>query len=94
MQRACELERALERTGWSFRLTERLVVMTSNHPEQLDPALIRPGRIDKKLMLGYMGAQDVVVDMPQHYFQVTLTDPQALDAVRGSPTDGSQQLRC
>ena len=28
--------------------------MTTNHPEILDPALIRPGRIDQKLLLGYM----------------------------------------
>jgi ATP-dependent 26S proteasome regulatory subunit len=32
----------------------RILVMTTNHPEKLDPALIRPGRIDKKLFLGYM----------------------------------------
>ena len=30
-----------------------IVVMTSNHPEKLDPALIRPGRIDLHLSLGY-----------------------------------------
>ena len=29
-------------------------VMTSNHPEKLDPALIRPGRIDKTFHLTYM----------------------------------------
>ena len=27
----------------------RIIVMTSNHPEKLDPALIRPGRIDRKI---------------------------------------------
>lgn len=27
---------------------ERLIFMTTNHPEQLDPALIRPGRVDFK----------------------------------------------
>ena len=32
----------------------RLLVMTSNHPEKLDPALIRPGRIDKMFHLSYM----------------------------------------
>ena len=26
----------------------RILIMTSNHPEQIDPALLRPGRIDIK----------------------------------------------
>ena len=30
-----------------------IIIMTSNHPEVLDPALIRPGRIDLHLGLGY-----------------------------------------
>ena len=30
---------------------ERILIMTTNHPERLDPALIRPGRIDKKILL-------------------------------------------
>ncbi|KAI9022011.1 P-loop containing nucleoside triphosphate hydrolase protein, partial [Hyaloraphidium curvatum] len=30
-----------------------VVIMTSNHPELLDPALVRPGRIDLHLELGY-----------------------------------------
>merc|ERR1712159_715353 len=32
----------------------RILVMTTNHPEKLDPALIRPGRINKKMHLGYL----------------------------------------
>ena len=35
-------------------------VMTTNHPEILDPALIRPGRIDQKLLLAYMNWRNVV----------------------------------
>lgn len=31
----------------------RLVVMTSNTPDSLDAALIRPGRIDSKILFGY-----------------------------------------
>mmetsp|Transcript_14184 Transcript_14184/g.25034 ORF Transcript_14184/g.25034 Transcript_14184/m.25034 type:complete len:684 (-) Transcript_14184:87-2138(-) len=49
----------------------RMLVMTTNHPEKLDSALIRPGRIDKKFLLSYMaGAQSVM--MVQHYFQMEL----------------------
>jgi chaperone BCS1 len=31
---------------------ERVIFMTSNHPETLDPALLRPGRIDRRLHFG------------------------------------------
>ena len=53
---------------------ERIVVMTTNHPEILDPALIRPGRIDQKLLLGYMNARNVI-EMMKHYFQVGRPPP-------------------
>jgi chaperone BCS1 len=32
----------------------RIVIMTSNHPERLDPALIRPGRVTLNIYLGYV----------------------------------------
>jgi SpoVK/Ycf46/Vps4 family AAA+-type ATPase len=28
---------------------DRIVILTTNHPERLDPALIRPGRIDRQV---------------------------------------------
>ena len=46
----------------------RMVIMTTNHPDILDDALIRPGRIDKILELGYMDHVDDVVKMVQHYY--------------------------
>jgi chaperone BCS1 len=34
----------------------RALVMTTNHPERLDPALSRPGRVDMHVELGLIGA--------------------------------------
>lgn len=45
----------------------RIVVMTSNHPEKLDPALIRPGRVNLKLYLGYIELPEAT-SMVDHYF--------------------------
>lgn len=53
----------------------RILVMTTNHPEKLDPALIRPGRIDKIVYLGYMQAAEAK-QMVEHYFQTTVTEAQ------------------
>lgn len=32
---------------------ERILFMTTNYPEKLDPALTRPGRVDMKIYIGY-----------------------------------------
>merc|ERR1719230_1534975 len=75
---------------------ERIVVMTTNHPEILDPALIRPGRIDQKLLLGYMKWNNVV-DMINHYFHLKedggagLSEPlvaRVRDAILGNDARG------
>ena len=34
-----------------------ITILTTNHREQLDPALIRPGRCDRAFELGYLNAQ-------------------------------------
>jgi mitochondrial chaperone BCS1 len=31
----------------------RVLFLTTNHPERLDPSLVRPGRVDRKVELGY-----------------------------------------
>ena len=41
--------------------------MTTNHPEKLDPALVRPGRINKKMLLGYLQLAEAAL-MVEHYF--------------------------
>lgn len=72
----------------------RMLIMTTNHPEMLDPALIRPGRIDKKLLLGYMGAIDII-HMLEHYFEKSLTVSQRLQVeliINGDPESFRPQL--
>lgn len=51
----------------------RILIMTTNHPEKLDAALIRPGRIDKIMKLGHMEIAQAK-EMVEHYFQTSLSD--------------------
>lgn len=37
----------------------RLLIMTSNHAEKLDPALVRPGRVDLRVPFRMLGRRDV-----------------------------------
>jgi len=46
---------------------ERIVVMTTNHPERLDEALVRPGRVDVKAEIGYAGREVVEVMWDRFY---------------------------
>eukprot|EP00672_Neobodo_designis_P024574 CAMPEP_0174835698 /NCGR_PEP_ID=MMETSP1114-20130205/5539_1 /TAXON_ID=312471 /ORGANISM="Neobodo designis, Strain CCAP 1951/1" /LENGTH=592 /DNA_ID=CAMNT_0016069651 /DNA_START=82 /DNA_END=1860 /DNA_ORIENTATION=+ len=49
----------------------RIVIMTTNHPESLDAALIRPGRINTKLHMGYMSDDDIVEMFEHHFDEIT-----------------------
>jgi chaperone BCS1 len=39
--------------GVTSTTSQRLIFMTTNHLDKLDPALIRPGRIDLSLQIGH-----------------------------------------
>lgn len=41
---------------------DRLLIMTTNHPENLDPALLRPGRVDRVIEMGYL-TPDLIREM-------------------------------
>jgi SpoVK/Ycf46/Vps4 family AAA+-type ATPase len=45
----------------------RILVITSNHYDQLDPALVRPGRIDLTLKMGHV-TPEVLQEMFAHLF--------------------------
>ena len=57
----------------------RMLIITTNYPERLDKALIRPGRIDMKVKFGLCTA-DNIVQMYQHYFEAEL--PSSFDRSR------------
>lgn len=46
----------------------RIIIMTTNHIEKLDPALIRPGRVDLTLELGYV-TNEIFADFVQAFFK-------------------------
>ncbi|KAK9711683.1 hypothetical protein K7432_007672 [Basidiobolus ranarum] len=49
-----------------------IVIMTTNHPELLDPAVVRPGRMDLKIELGYCTHYQI-----QNMYSSVLEDPEA-----------------
>jgi len=51
----------------------RIVIMTSNHPDMLDKALIRPGRIDVSVKFGYADP-DLIVEMFEAFFEKKFPD--------------------
>ena len=65
---------------------KRIIVMTTNHPESLDPALIRPGRINKQIFMGNICVAEML-DMARHYFGTL--DPADEAALRESFLDNS-----
>jgi chaperone BCS1 len=44
-----------------------VTIMTSNSPDSLDPALVRPGRIDRKVLFGY-ASREVIGKLFVHIF--------------------------
>jgi len=51
----------------------RIIIMTSNYPERLDKALIRPGRIDLILRFGYC-TLEVINEMFQSFYEDDSTE--------------------
>lgn len=51
----------------------RILVITTNYPDRLDPALIRPGRIDVRIDFG-KADRAMILDMVSHFYdQTTMT---------------------
>lgn len=61
-----------------------VTIMTSNSPDSLDPALVRPGRIDRKVLFGY-ASEEVIKKLFVHIFSKA---PEELLAGEKAETDG------
>ena len=51
----------------------RIMVVSTNHYDELDPALVRPGRIDITMELGFM-SQKCVKEVYYHFFREEMSD--------------------
>ncbi|KAG7619552.1 ATPase AAA-type core [Arabidopsis suecica] len=38
---------------WSNSVEERIIIFTTNHKEKLDPAFLRPGKMDVHILMDY-----------------------------------------
>jgi len=67
----------------------RIIFCTSNHPEHLQPALIRPGRIDFRTHIGYAN-EDQIRKLFQYFYSTDATKDDTLQRLSG---EFIQQLR-
>uniref|UniRef100_A0A0D9WZH8 AAA+ ATPase domain-containing protein n=1 Tax=Leersia perrieri TaxID=77586 RepID=A0A0D9WZH8_9ORYZ len=70
---------------WSTSGEERVIVFTTNYKERLDAALLRPGRMDMHIYMGYCG-WDAFKTLAHNYFLELLAD------VEVTPAEVSEML--
>ncbi|CAL5074049.1 unnamed protein product [Urochloa decumbens] len=72
---------------WSCCGEERIIVFTTNHVDGIDPALLRPGRMDVHVRLDACGAH-AMRELAQRY--VGVGDHEMLDAAEGCIRSGAE----
>uniref|UniRef100_A0A0E0M1U0 Protein kinase domain-containing protein n=1 Tax=Oryza punctata TaxID=4537 RepID=A0A0E0M1U0_ORYPU len=72
---------------WSCCGEERIIVFTTNHVDGIDPALLRPGRMDVHVRLGACGAH-AMRELVGRY--VGVEDHEMLDAAECCVRDGAE----
>ncbi|EOA23071.1 hypothetical protein CARUB_v10003851mg [Capsella rubella] len=81
---------------WSSCVEERIIVFTTNHKDKLDPALLRPGRMDVHILMDYC-TPTVFKKLAALYLDVeehVLFEPieKALLEVNATPAEVTEQL--
>ncbi|XP_062190280.1 AAA-ATPase At3g50940-like [Phragmites australis] len=81
---------------WSTSGEERIFVFTTNYKDRLDPALLRPGRMDMHVYMGYCG-WEAFRTLARNYFLVVdhplfLEIEEVLTEVEVTPAEVSEML--
>ena len=81
---------------WSTTGEERIIVFTTNYKDRLDPALLRPGRMDMHIYMGYCG-WEAFRTLARNYFLIDDHKlfpeiQQLLLDVAATPADASEML--
>ncbi|KAL6576129.1 hypothetical protein OROHE_000600 [Orobanche hederae] len=66
---------------WSTCGDERIIIFTTNHKEKLDPALLRPGRMDMHIHMGYCTPEGFDV-LALNYLGITDRHPRTFLEIR------------
>ncbi|KAJ1928919.1 Complex III assembly protein translocase and chaperone [Tieghemiomyces parasiticus] len=72
---------------------ERIILMTTNHIDRLDQALIRPGRVDMKVYLGDATPYQMRLMFLRFYEGKTALADQFVSALEGRPPVSTAQLQ-
>ncbi|GLT68710.1 hypothetical protein SLA2020_409160 [Shorea laevis] len=81
---------------WSSFGDERLIIFTTNHKDKLDPALLRPGRMDLEIDMGYCTfpafkqLANSFLEIDNHHLFAAIEN--LLEQVSVTPADVAQQL--
>ncbi|MCD7457760.1 hypothetical protein HAX54_036063 [Datura stramonium] len=83
---------------WSSCGDERIIIFTTNHKEKLDPALLRPGRMDMHIHMSYITIESFKV-MAANYLEIS--DPlyrgfkeveELIEGVQVTPAEVAEQF--